>query len=258
MFEQIKEFRGYFQEIYTYGLCLFLPSRKPSAKFLIFSFGRTGSDLLMSLLRSHPKFHCDGELLWKKVFFPEKFIKSKEVLCKRQVYGFKMLSTHFAIQGIADPTEFIQELNLLGYKVINLRRRDIIRQSISHIYALHRKKFHHKESQGVQMHKKIFIPIEQFQRELELISSCNLMESQILSNIPNMQLYYEDDLFDEGMHQFTINRICDYLGVSHATVHTEFLKTTPLDLSIIIDNYEDLLAYKNPTKFPNSTIKLNK
>ena len=64
--------------------------RMPKTRFVIFAKGRTGSELLCSLLQSHSKVHCDKEILNQPVCFPQRLIRCYALLSRRDVYGFKV------------------------------------------------------------------------------------------------------------------------------------------------------------------------
>ena len=115
-------------------------------KFLIFSQGRTGSTLLMDLLSSHPEIHCDGELLYYRVPFPAQFVKLKSALTLKKHFGFKVKIYQLVeIQNIKDPREFIMEFYNRGWKIISLKRENLLRHVISFWFAEENKKYHFKK-----------------------------------------------------------------------------------------------------------------
>src|SRR3954447_2731260 len=69
----------------------------PKRRFVIVCLPRTGSQLLVSLLASHPVIRCDGEVLKSRHtrVSPEVFLASRSVLARRRrgcrAYGFKGL-----------------------------------------------------------------------------------------------------------------------------------------------------------------------
>jgi LPS sulfotransferase NodH len=246
---RLRAYKGYVKEIITYLTFPILPKRNPLKKFVIFGYGRTGSSLLVSLLNSHEEIHCDSELFLYRLFSPERYLVCKEKLHKKDVYGFKLVTYQFKTQNIDQPIEFMLNLNESGYSIVNLRRRNILRQAISVIYAVHRKKFHHTKNQGFQATKIINLDMQTLFGELKFIEELIALEEQILCKIPFLRIYYEDHLSNEYRHQSTVDLIADYLGVPSFPVRTDLVKTTPYDFSSFIENHDEFSAVINQSKY---------
>jgi hypothetical protein len=235
-----RAYTGYLREAYTYLTYPFSPKRSPAQKFFIFTTGRSGSNLLVSLLNSHPLIQCNSELLLKRVLKPELYLACHERLSRKDVYGFKLLSIHLEIQHIRDPKGFIDRLCSSGYQIISLKRRNIVRQSISHLYASYRGKFHHLQDQGEQVFVPMRLEPEQLFQELQLLERLNALGDQLLADRPYLSLFYEDDLSDAARQQGTVDRISEFLGIPPAKLGTSLVKTTPEDLSVIIENFAEI------------------
>lgn len=123
-------------------------SRKES-KFLIFSQGRTGSNLLASLINSNPDVHCDNEIFNRTLMpssnkilqyiilrLPLLYTLLKRKRSKAISYGFKL-----SYYQLRNTEKTINDLHSKGWKVIYLQRRNIIKQSISWIIASETKKW---------------------------------------------------------------------------------------------------------------------
>lgn len=244
-----RDYTGYVREGFTYATYFFRSRRKPQIKFLIFTVGRTGSSLLVNLLDSHPGIYCRDEMLGKKILLPKQYLMCNENLSKQDVYGFKLNTFHFRIQKIHNPVEFVIDLHQEGYKIIHLKRRNIVRQAISHLYAKHREKFHHKENQGEQIHQIIKLDIEELKDELQLLEGYLFVENQIIESVKYLRIYYEDDLLDKNNHQETVDRIYEYLGIKSVCVRTDYVKTTPEDLSRFIVNFDEVMEYLAGTRY---------
>lgn len=235
-----RAYTGYLREAYTYLTYPFSPKRSPARKFFIFTTGRSGSNLLVSLLNSHPLIQCNSELLLKRVLNPELYLKCHERLARKDIYGFKLLSIHLEIQRIGDPQGFIDRLCASGYQIISLKRRNIVRQSISHLYANYRGKFHHSQNQGEQVFVPMRLEPEQLFRELQLLERLNTLGDQLLAGRSHLSLYYEDDLSEADRQQGAVDRVSEFLGIPPAKLGTSLVKTTPEDLSLIIENYAEI------------------
>lgn len=245
-----KRFGGYLSEAFLNINYIFREKREPSIKFIIFSYQRTGSTLLVDLLNSHPRIECVGELLLNRMFFPSRFLKLRAKLSKEDVFGFKMLTPHFDYQGIADPERFTRNLFDSGYKIIKLKRKNVLRTAISLIYAINSGKFHFQQSSIKRGAPKIFIEPQDLIDKIKWIEHNISVQEQVLTDIPYLEVVYEDDLIDASNHKDTINRIADFLGVQHGPIHTKLVKYTD-DLSQIITNADEVKAFIHKTGYSN-------
>jgi LPS sulfotransferase NodH len=247
-----KPYMGYVREAFTYLSFPFLPKYEPAEKFVIFTVGRSGSTLLVSLLQSHEQIHCDDELFKRKLFSPLRYLRYKSRLSPKSVYGFKLNTYHFRVQQTEHPEDFLREIVNAGYQIISLQRKDLVRQAISHMYALERDKFHHNISQGNLDYEVFTVDLNALKSELELFESYKLQHEKLIAHFDCLQLYYEDDLLDETSHQRTVDRVADFLGVSSAPVRTNLVKTTPPKISDFVTNYDDVAEFLRSTVYASS------
>lgn len=244
-----KPYTGYVRELYTNLSYPFHSKSEPSKKFVIFTVGRSGSSLLVSLLHSHDKIHCDDELFRRRLLSPLRYLHHKALLSSKPVYGFKLNTYHFRDQKVESPKAFMKEIYDDGYQIISLKRRNIVRQAISHMYAIHRDKFHHQETQGKQYYEEFAIDLELFQEKLDLFEGFRTQHTHLVEGFPHLQLYYEDDLLDATKHQTTVDRIADFLDVYPVQVSSRYAKTTPKQLADFVTNYSDVKAYLENSKY---------
>jgi LPS sulfotransferase NodH len=249
MFQPIRKHSGFIREWFLYSTSILRRKRKPTKKFLIITTGRTGSELLVNLLNSHPSIQCNSELLLKKVSFPKSYVEMMESLSKNEVYGFKLNTYNFGVQSIDQPKLFVDELIQMEYKIISLKRRNLLRQAISRLYAIHRRKYHHKKNQGIQTLPKIIIEPDQLIKELEFFMFHRSLEEDIIEDHSYLQLFYEDHLEAESSHQVAVDEVTKHLAIQTSTVHSNFMKTTPKDLSEIIENYHELEEFIRQTEY---------
>ena len=93
---------------------------------MIVSIGRSGSELLVSLLDSHPKIRCESEILFMRRVFPTGFLLQRSVTARltgAHAYGFKLLTHHAGLQDHADPAGYLRRLHARGFRFIVLERR---------------------------------------------------------------------------------------------------------------------------------------
>lgn len=250
MINVYKNYTGYIWEVFTYFTYPFRSKAKPTTKFVIFTVGRSGSGLLVALLQSHQHIHCDDELFKKKVFSPLNYLQAKARLSSQDIYGFKLNTYQFRVQNIGDPTAFVGEIHRMGYRIIGLRRRNLLRQVISHMYAIHRNVYHQHNSRKTQPPAQSFIiNLDELQEELSLFESYRTLRSHILDAFPHFELCYEDDLLNSTRHQKTIDNISKFLGVPRSRVQAPLTKTTPKQLSSFIVNFDEVEKFLLDTKY---------
>jgi hypothetical protein len=171
------------------------------------------------------------------------------MLSTKPVYGFKLNTYHFRELKTENPEEFLGLIHDAGYQIISLRRRNIVRQAISHMYALHRDKFHHQETQGKQKFDEFVVDPDILQEKLTLFETFKTLHSQLLEGFPHLSIYYEDDLLNSAQHQLTVDRIVDFLGIPSAQVRTNYAKTTPRQLADFVANYAEVKMFLEKTKY---------
>jgi LPS sulfotransferase NodH len=240
---------GYVRETLAYLIYLVAPKSEPQIKFVIFTIGRSGSTLLTSLLHSHASIFCDDELFRRKLFSPLRYLSVKERLSNKKAYGFKLNTYHFRVQKTPDPSELLKSICDMGYVIISLERRNILRQVISHMYALHTDQFHIRDGEKNKESKQFHIDIKQLEQELELFEGFRTLQTKLLKPYSYLQIVYEDDLLNSTQHQSAVDRISSFLGIPTATVNSNLKKSTPTDLSRLVTNYEEVKTYLSTTPY---------
>jgi len=244
-----KNYMGYVRETLAYLIYLVAPKSESPIKFVVFTVGRSGSTLLTSLLHSHASIFCDDELFRRRLFSPLRYLNAKERLSNKKAYGFKLNTYHFRVQKTSDPSELLKSICDMGYVIISLERRNILRQVISHMYALHTDQFHIRGKEISMESKQFHIDIKKLKQELELFEGYRTMQAELLKPYSYLQIVYEDDLLDSSRHQITVDRISSFLGISTATVNSDLKKSTPTDLSRLVTNYEEVKTYLSSTPY---------
>lgn len=237
-------YRIILEELKAYLQVLKRHRTMPGVKFVIFSHGRSGSTLLVDLLNSHPQIHCDDELLRHRVIFPRLYIRARTLLSEEDVYGFKLLSYQIIeVQSIRCPEKFIPELNRGEYNLIYLKRQNVFHHALSNLYARHTGAFAHRSSEGILARSKMSVDLDALVRWIKGIQRTQEFEDRVLTNVPHVNLCYENDLREENMHQATIDRLAKYLGIPPAPVKTDLVKIIPRSLSDIVENYVELREF---------------
>lgn len=218
-------------------------------RFMIVTVGRTGSELLVSLLDSHPKITCDGEILELRQPFPGQLVFRRALRARLhgQAYGFKLLSRHARQHHPYNPAPFVHRFHERGFRIIVLDRRDRLEQAMSVIRAEGRPA-HHRRSDETR-----FVPMRV--DPVAVLTALFLIEEGVafvrdtLKEIPKLELVYEDDLREAPHQQRTVDRVCSFLGLDPAPVKTELLRLTPRSASDQVENFDEVAALLSQTRF---------
>jgi LPS sulfotransferase NodH len=223
----------------------------PKRRFLILTSGRSGSDLLVSLLDSHPQLMCDGEVLMMRRALPEQLIRSREALAglrRARAYGFKLTRDNILAQGVAEPAAFVHALHERGYRIVLLERRDLLQHAISYARAEQAGYVHHRRTDRSEFSATALDPIAvvAFMYVLEEVGNfCR----HALSAIPHLKLVYEDDFATPERQQASADQICDALGLRSAPVHSDLVRVTPGATEQQLSNYEELAELLAGTRY---------
>ena len=225
--------------------CAYLKLQKkshPSQKFIIFGQGRSGTTLLRGLMNQHPEIQCDGELLYDPVFFPDKYIACHLANSRKPCYGLKFKIYQLTeIQRIHDVKSFITKLHTSGWKIIYLKRNNILRQAISNQYASRKGKFFFHKSEQHHLRKgKVKINGTRALKEAYEREYYSREEDKIMQDLDCCRIVYERDLLQQSFHQRTLNRIFKYLGVRTVSVTSELIRMVPNRLDEVIENFQEL------------------
>jgi LPS sulfotransferase NodH len=238
-------------EIRSYWRALW-PKDLPSNKFIIFGQGRTGSNLVRTLLQSHPQITCRGEVFLRyylKVLMPKYLLRGHLAeLPTSTVYGFQLQPFHLRFHRI-DGKAFLSYLHDQGWKIIYLSRKNWLHQKISSLIAIHKNKWHYRSSDiKIAQSPKIHLDGNEFIRELDQKSLDYTQDQKMLESVPYLEIVYEENLLTADQHQPTANKIFTYLNLPSAPVKTR-LQKTPYKISEVIENYEEIADLLKQTQY---------
>jgi hypothetical protein len=228
-------------------------------KFIILAHYRTGSTLLASLLNCHPQVFCDNEILLKflhsnfnKVLFPNLYIVGKFLRKKNTLYGFDLklyqlqkLNICLADQEYQD---FLLNLYQNNWKILYLKRQNLLRQEISSLIA-HERKIWFYHSDGKYIEKPIFIDPQKLFDDMLKSEKIITLEKKCLSKIPHLEIIYEDDLLSSEQHQKTMDKVFKYLDLDSTKIHTNYKKTSADNLRDDIINYDEVVDFIRQTQY---------
>jgi hypothetical protein len=243
------ELRGYIKELLTLARAMVLPGHQHSAKFVILGIPRSGSQLLVELLDSHPGIGCESEILTHKCYAPRAYYRRRASLSKADAYGFKLLVDHFETQGIENPNRFMADMVEEGYRIINLRRLNLYRASLSSLYASYIGKFHHKQSEGLLTRPRMVVDPEKLVAKMERFIHLEGLQKASIGNLPHLEVTYEQNLEHQQNHQAVVDRISDYLALPRAIVSTDQVKVTTENVSDFVANSDEICTFLKNSKY---------
>jgi LPS sulfotransferase NodH len=223
----------------------------PASRFVILTTGRCGSELLVSLLNSHPQISCDSEILGIRRIAPLRLIESRAALAGlrgARAYGFKMLPRDLQAGADGDPAGRLRELHRRGFAMIRLERRDLLQQAVSHARASAGEYRHHRHSERAAFTAQPVDPVGVLAAMFILELEARLLASA-LDGIPHLRLFYEDHLLEPGRQQETVDRIAGELGLAARAVASELVRVTPRRTRDLVSNYDELARAVAATRF---------
>ncbi|MGI9191627.1 MAG: hypothetical protein ACR2IL_05850 [Chitinophagaceae bacterium] len=233
----------------------------PEKRFFILTQGRTGSNLLCSLLNSHPQIAADGEIMNKKEqlktfhpwrvkwirLFPHQYIQSRcNKLLKNQktVYGFKLL-----VEQWPQPIEHgVQSLIDRQFLPIYLFRKNTISQLISTTLANQQKRWVVNSEEDYNQ-PPIALDLNLASEKMSQIAQRSITLNKLSQQYPGLMLYYEDHLLNTAMFNRAAALVCPYLGVELAPMQTKMLKTDIRTDRERISNFDEFLSFMSASGY---------
>ncbi|HEX7003906.1 MAG TPA: hypothetical protein VF168_06950 [Trueperaceae bacterium] len=225
-----------------------LKSPPTDERFLIWSQSRCGTTLLTRLLDSHPRVDCEMELLARWVPWPELYVESQRRRVRAEYFGFKVFVHHLVRdQRMGRPKEFLDRMHDRGYRIIYLKRENLLRHSLSQ-YLRRATGVTHATSDGV-VSRRYAIDVDLLLRHMRDREEFWCLAEEALSGKPYHYLSYERDLQDGRSHQRTLDGVFSFLGVESAPVHTDLRRINDRRLVDLIENYDELAAALRATPY---------
>jgi LPS sulfotransferase NodH len=134
-----------------------------------------------------------------------------------------------------------------GFKVLYLRRTNLLRHALSNIRArqegFSRKKGEQTEAGALEVDPETVI---EWMRSSEAYED---YEERLLEGVPHLSLTYEENIRDPRHHQETVEDICEFLGIESAPVQTQYKKMAPPSLREGVANYDALVRRLTGTRY---------
>jgi len=137
-----------------------------------------------------------------------------------------------------------------GWRIIHLRRQNIVRQTASLLIA---RKTHewHRETEESAYPSKVSLDGSEFLKQLAWQEGVSSREKALLKMYPHLTINYEDDLGRLRTCQETLDRLFQYLSLPRCEVTSKFLRIHPGPFREYIENYEEIVEVLGETKYRN-------
>jgi LPS sulfotransferase NodH len=228
-----------------------IPGRTPRTRFVVLASPRTGSELLVTLLNSHPQINCDSELFKEPRLYPRRYVMGCAARRRADVYGFKLIDSQLRWQlNKAGPDgEFLTKLVAEEhFKVIYLRRRDLLAQALSFVDAA-RSSYHFREDDAAPAFEPLQVDPAELISLLHGLDDNARWIDNVVGRVPHLRLTYEDDLKAADAQGPTVERICAELGIAPAATHTDLVARAPAQAAARIANPDEVATALRTTRF---------
>jgi LPS sulfotransferase NodH len=209
--------------------------------FIVLTRSRTGSNMLISMLDSHPNIRAEGELF--RDLNPKLSGFALDLVFSRQprhvrASGFKIFYGHARKGGATSVWDKLERMDRLS--VIHLKRKNILRTVVSDRIARDQGVWLAKSSKDLPKRcKRIKLPIAEAERAFSLTKLRELEGDRRFGAHRRLELYYEDLVSDA---QATFQKVTEFLNVPYVEPTIQLRKQNPEPLKDLLVNYDELKA----------------
>ena len=213
-------------------------------RFIVLSRSRTGSNMLVSMLDSHPKIYAKGEILSRLNGRSHHQILST-VFGRQPFYiqaaGFKIFYYH----PLDDHTSAIWDIlaSMADLHVIHLKRRNILRTLVSRTLAGVENKWVDRAGKGSQEGRErstaVSLSAEELREGFTETREWEQSPEYRFGNHPRITVDYEDMVNDPEQ---VFREVTEFLGVPFRRPKTELRKQNTRSLRETVANYDELKA----------------
>jgi len=219
-------------------------------RFVIVCGPRTGSELLRELLDSFPDVQCEGELLQRGKRWPIAYLNGRAALggFGHRAWGCKVLDSHLhesLVDSHPPGDRLLPALVGDGWKIIHLRRRDLLAQALSFLHAM-QGQWHFRQASG-------FTPFEA--DPAAVIAMLYVLDgnaewlAERVAQVPHTTISYEDDLRLPERRGPALGRLADLLGVAPVGASTDLRAGAPAAPRDRLTNFAEVARALEQTRF---------
>lgn len=211
-------------------------------RFIVLSRSRTGSNLLISLLNSHPHIHTEGEIFrnlngknYKKVLAKAFGKRPYQIKAK----GFKIFYYHPQDDSSCEIWDELQSLEDLH--IIHLKRRNILRTLLSRkiagiqdVWSVNSNQRQHKLN---KKNVSVSFTVDELNKGFKQTKEWEKAGDKIFRDHPLLPIDYEELVNDR---KNTLRKVVGFLGVEYIQLKTGLKKQNTKGLRETITNYDEL------------------
>lgn len=216
-------------------------------RVMIFAQGRTGSTLLEELLCSTGHFRSHGELFntayRAEVRDPARFLRGRANMHPRRHFLFhlKLYQLSRTRRRPLDPTGFLADLDREGWRIIYLRRDNLLLHVLSNLITLQRRSPIKTDDQDEGL--RLTVDCDELVDRVHSRQAFAAGEQEALRGVRDYAtVRYERDLADAARHQATVDTLLAHLALPPRPAQTALRKINTRPLSELIVNYDEFLA----------------
>ena len=213
-------------------------------RFIVLSRSRTGSNLLISLLNSHPNIHAEGEIFSKlsgrnyRKVLGKAFAKQPNYINAK---GFKIFYYHPLDDSSCDIWDELQSMEDLH--IIHLKRRNILRTLLSRKIAGSQDVWsvssHRKYSDLCKEHVLVSFTVDELNKGFKQTREWEAVGNEMFRNHPLLP----NDKTN------TFRKVALFLGVEFVQPKTELIKQNTKSMRETITNYDELKSAFSQTEW---------
>jgi hypothetical protein len=217
-------------------------------KFVLFAQGRTGSTLLGDLLGAHPDVFFAHEILEQPVRSPRLKTAWLRGRHARHAVGFHVKIYQLTgAQGIADPGAWLRGMSSRGWRVVALRRHNLLRHVLSNMTAQAADRY--DDRSGAPAPVRLHVDADHLLHWMGKREQVGLDEDRALVGVPHLALTYETDLADAAAWPATTARVFADLGLEPLPVTSTLSRLNPGPLADLIENVDEINRALAGTRF---------
>jgi hypothetical protein len=225
----------------------------PRTRFVVLCPKRSGSELLVGMLDSHPDIVCDSELLEGVVRRPLDLVRAAALRARRKgakAWGFKLPISHLRLNlFFADPSaNWLQVLAEDGFVIIRLRRRDLLAQTLSMLHAQRTGRWHFK-GRADETFERFEVDPAELLAELYTNETDDRLADEMLRDLPHHLIVYEEDLIGPDAQRATGQTIAQWLGLPPAELASNFTARAPRAPLERVSNAEEVVDVLSRTRY---------
>lgn len=213
----------------------------PPVRFVIFAQGRTGSAPLTSTLDTHSQITCHDEILGLPRAMPQRFVESAARGSGARAFGFHVKIYQLTSwQRVDDVGGWLTALRRRGWKILYLRRENLLRHVVSNVFAEAAGTYHHRDGTKTARPERITLPVERLRQGIDARRRHFVAERAALAGLDHLELAYERDLERPERQEEAFARIQDFLGVTPEPLRPSLKKAVAKPRDTLIENYDEV------------------